>query len=502
MTESIHPAPSEPVVSPEAEAPAQEAKPQKKSRSFPHAIILLLIITLCMAILSWIIPYGTYLSVDANGIVQGMEGFDQSTAAVVYSEATYFNSGVTVNLGPWATLKYIVEGFKGASSIIFLILVAFATLHLLQKTGALDAVIAGCARLVDRKPKAAPVILVFIMYLLAAWGTTGTLSYEEIGAFIPIFLALALALGYDPIVAAAVGVMSMGFGFACGVVNPFTTGTAQSIAGVELFSGMGYRIVILVVTVGILAAYTLRYGAKVRKDPSRSITADLDYSHVRLSQESLQARMDVKKILSLASLVVMIGLMVYTLTFAGGGVDDVTALFLALAIVLTVVNWWSPSQAARLWVQGLSTAVYPAIIVGFGYGVSYVMAYGGIKDPIVHWMSALLGGANLYIGVVGMMLFQWLLNFFIPSGSGQAAVAMPLMAPIAESIGLSKQVAVLAFQFGDGFSNLLWPTSMGVVLPVLAGIPVGRYIKWLLKLFAYVIVALILFLWIGILIGY
>lgn len=492
----------------------------KVKYKFPHAIVFVLCICLLMVILSWIIPAGTYLSVDANGVVQGSEGYDASTGSPVYDNAYYYNTGIPVKVGLWAAIKYIVMGFGAAKSIVFLILVAFSTISLIESTGALDALVASSVRLAERRPASSPIIIVVIMFLLALWGGTGTLSYEEIGAFIPIFLVLCISLGYDPLVALATCVLSMGFGFASGYVNPFTTGVADSITGLAQFSGMGYRLICLVVTVGFLAFYILRYGAQIKKDPGKSITADIDYSGIKIDDTKKQTKFTLVRTLTLIALVCMIGMMVYELMFKSGTVDTVTALFLALTLIIGFIRWFVPlienaiakkevetphilSDSFRDWIKGMGSAVLPAIVVGFAYGVSYIMAYGGIKDPIIHGMANLLGKTNIYVGAVGMLIFQSLLNFLVPSGSGQAAIAMPLMAPIAKSIGLNLQSATLAFNFGDGYSNILWPTSFGVLAPVLAGIPVGRYYKWLLKFFGWVFLILIvlliisIFLWQG-----
>ncbi len=484
-----------------AETATEEKAKKKRKKTMPHALVIILAIILVVTVLTWIIPGGVYLQQDANGVWQGTEGFDESTGSKVYVQEAYYNMGKTQKIGLWAMFTYIVDGFASAQNIIFLILCAYATLYLLQKTGALDAAIASCARLVGKKPAAAPLIIAIVMFIFAFWATTGTMSYEEIVAFLPVFVALSLALGYDPMVGASMSVCAVGFGFSVGVWNPFTTGTAQSIAGIEMFSGSGYRLIVLLVTTGILVAYTLLYAARVKKDPAKSITADIDFSDQHMDDERLNSRFDTKKILSLVCLAAMIGVMAWGLATQGWYVEEITALFIVLAIALGIVNLWSPSKVAKIWVEGLGKAVLPAIACGFARSILFILAYGCIQDPIIHWASNLLATLGLYGAAVGMLLFQSLLNFLIPSGSSQAFVTMPLMAPIAEVIGMSKQVAVLAFQFGDGFSNLLWPTAGAVIVSIMAGIPIGRYYKWFLPLFAIIFVVMVAFLWIAISIG-
>ncbi len=490
---------------------------KKKKMQFPHPVIFLLLLALLMLILSWIIPAGHYMAIDANGVVQGAEGYDTATGTLIYDDAHFFQESAPARLGIWAAIQQIVNGFLAGKSVIFLILCAFSAITLIEKTGALDAMVASCVRMTERRPKMAPVMIVVIMYLMALWGGTGTLSYEEIGAFIPIFLLLCVSLGYDPIVALASCAMSMGFGFASGYANPFTTGTAHNIVGLQPLSGAGYRIIVLIVTVGFLAFYTLRYGAKVKKDPSLSITADIDFSHLRIDEERKATKFTPVRICTLIALVIMVGVMFYELMFKGQFIDCCTALFLSLMFIIMAIRWfvpliqnakagkevekvYLPSDTIRDWFDGMGQAALPAMIVGFAYGVSNIMSAGGIKDPMIHAMVGLLGKTNVYISIVLMFIFQTFLNFIIPSGSGQAGVAMPIIGPIAQGIGMNLQSATLAFNFGDGYSNLLWPTAYAVMLPTLAGIPVGRYYKWFGKLFFFTCIILIILLEISLII--
>lgn len=494
---------------------------EKKKFQFPHPIIFILILCIIMMCLSWVVPAGYYKAIDANGIVAGMEGYDEATGVMAYDDEHFISAGAPAKVGIWLAIQQIVAGFSGAKSVIFLILVAFSTISVIEKTGALDALVASCVRMAERRPKAGPIMLVIIMYLMALWGGTGTLSYEEIGAFIPIFMLLCISLGYDPMVAIATCAMSMGFGFASGYANPFTTGTAHNIVGLVPLSGAGYRLVALVVSVAFLAFYTLRYAKRIKANPSLSLTADIDYSHFKIDEERRSTGFTPVRTLTLLALVAMVGLMFYELMFKGQYIDCCTALFLALLFIIILIRWfvpmiqnakagkevekvYLPSDTMREWITGMGGAALPAIIVGFGYGVSNIMAIGGIKDPMIHGMVALLGKTNIYVSIVLMFIFQTFLNFIVPSGSGQAAISMPLIGPIAQGIGMNLQSATLAFNFGDGFSNLLWPTAYAVVIPVLAGIPVGKYYKWFMPLFlgtCVVLVALLeisLFLWQGV----
>lgn len=462
-------------------------KVKKRNRSIPHALVIMLIIIVVATILTWIIPGGTYAT-DANGNMQ--------------FGTQYFQSyGVTLKLGIWDMFKHIVNGFYSAKDIIFLVLVAYATLNLLTETGAIDAGIAACARLVKKSPKAAPIIIAAIMLIFAFWATTGTMSYEEILGFIPVFVALALTLGYDPIVGSAMSVIAVGFGFASGVWNAFTTGTAQSIVGIEIFSGSGFRIIVLLVTTATLIAYTLIYAARIKKDPKKSVTYGMDFSDLKLNDERLNTKFTLKRILSLVCLLAMIIAMAIGLAFYNWYIDEIIILFLMLAIALGVVNWWSPNKIAETWTKGICKAAGIAIIIGFARGIIYILSYGCVIYPIVNWCGIILGNFSTWAGSVGIMIFQGLINFFLPSGSAQATVTMPIMSPLSKIIGLGQQACVLAFQFGDGFTNLIWPTNAALIGSILAGVPLNKYYKWFIPLFLIVMVECAIFLGIAIAIG-
>ena len=255
----------------------------------------------------------------------------------------------------------------------------------------------------------------------------------------------------------------------------------------------------------------------VKKDPSLSITADIDFSHLRIDEERKATKFTPVRICTLIALVIMVGVMFYELMFKGQFIDCCTALFLSLMFIIMAIRWfvpliqnakagkevekvYLPSDTIRDWFDGMGQAALPAMIVGFAYGVSNIMSAGGIKDPMIHAMVGLLGKTNVYISIVLMFIFQTFLNFIIPSGSGQAGVAMPIIGPIAQGIGMNLQSATLAFNFGDGYSNLLWPTAYAVMLPTLAGIPVGRYYKWFGKLFFFTCIILIILLEISLII--
>lgn len=194
--------------------------------------------------------------------------------------------------------------------------------------------------------------------------------------------------------------------------------------------------------------------------------------------------------------------MVFGLTQLHWYINEISAVFLGITIFTGMVNGWKPNKIANTFVEGLSKGVLSALVVGIARGILVVISKGNILDTIIYSAAMLLNKMSLYASGVGMLVFQTILNFFIPSGSGQAATAMPIIIPLADLIGMKRQIAVLIFQFGDGYSNLLWPTSFVLIACAAAKIPVNKYYKWFLPLFGISLVIQIIFIFIAISIGY
>lgn len=340
------------------------------------------------------------------------------------------------------------------------------------------------------------------MALLTVWGSTGTLSYEEIIAFAPIFVAVSMALGYDAMVGVGISVIPVGIGFASATVNPFSIGVAQTIAELPMFSGIWYRVLILVVMTAFTIFYVLRYAAKVRKDPTYSIVHGVDYSDLAVDETRLNTPFTLARKLSIAALFVGVGVMAWGLISQGWYINQVAAVFLMVSVAVGIINRWSASKTASTLVEGLQGGVLSAIVVGVARGILQVVTKGNILDTIIHSCVSLLENLSLYLSGFGMLVFQTFLNLLIPSGSGQAAVSMPIMTPIADLIGMNRQIAVLIFQFGDGFSNLLWPTGFMMIVCAMVKIPLNKYYKWLLPFFGILFVLQVLFVFGAIAIGY
>lgn len=458
----------------------------KKKKEFPHVLVVLITMVFIAAILTYVIPAGQYDRI-----------INKSTGRMVIDPNSFHYIAKTP-VGPFGLLVSIEEGLIEAAGITFLIFMAFSALHVIQKTGAIDASIVLMTNKIKKNSKSSNIMIAVVMAIISAWGSTGTLSYEEIVAFIPIFITLSLALGYDSLVGIGMSFTAVGIGFASSTINPFSVGIAQGIAELPLFSGLGFRIVVLAVMTTISIIYVLRYANKIKKDPSKSYVADIDYSDFVIEGKRAETTMTPQRIATLLTLLVGVVIMGYGLIKLHWYINQVAAIFIGVTIVTGVVNKWSPNKLANVFVEGLSKGVLSALVVGFARGVLVVMTKGQIIDTIVHSFTSALSNLSLNLSGIGMLIFQTFLNLFVPSGSGQAAVSMPIMVPIADLINMNRQIACIIYQFGDGFSNMLWPTGFLLIGCAIAKIPLDKYYKWFLPFFGIQFIIQIIFIFIAI----
>lgn len=473
-----------------ADAKVRNNKKVKTKREFPHVLVLLIIMIIISTVFTYIIPAGQYERI-----------LNEATGRTVIDPDS-FSYIENTPVGLFDMLVSIEQGLIAAAPITFMIFMAFASLYVIETTGAIDASIVSMTRRIERNPKSANVMIGLIMTVISFWASTGTLSYEEILAFIPVFITLSIALGYDALVGIGMSFTSVGIGFAAATINPFTVGVAQGIAELPMFSGIGLRLVVLLVMNIVTIFYVLRYANKVKKDPSKSLISDCDFSDFKIEGDRLKTEFTTARKLTLLALVVGIAIMAFGLIKLHWYINEVAAIFFGITIVVGLINRWRFNELANRFVAGLSKGVLSALVVGFARGVLVVLNKGNIVDTIVHGATQILQQLNLYLSGVGMLIFQTILNFLIPSGSGQAAVSMPIMAPLADLIGMKRQIAVLIFQFGDGFSNLIWPTGFLLIACAIGKIPLNKYYKWFLPLFGLCFIVQICFIFFAISIGY
>ncbi len=382
-----------------------------------------------------------------------------------------------VTLPLWHFLIGVTKGLADAQDIIFLIFLVGGVIEVLRKTGAVDAALHGAVARLGHSPW----ILVLGCFVMFSLGSFTIGMGEEYVPLIPIIVTMCLAMRMDGLTAMGMVWIPYGIGWGCAGINPFGVLIAQNLAGVPLTSGWAFRLVMMLVFLAVGFHHLYRYAMKVRRDPSQSLVADVDYSH------GFEAPADISMTpVRWAILVVFMGglvLFVYGTANYGWYISELNALFLGIGLVAAFLARLSPSETSQSFIQGAAQMAAPALIVGFARAIAIVLQDGQIIDTIVHSIAGLLEGLPAEVSAIGMLIVQSLCNFFIPSGTGQAFVTMPIMSPLATLTGVPQQTAVLAFQFGDGFTNMVVPTSALVMGALALGrVPYTVWFRFMLPL--------------------
>ena len=427
-----------------------------------HAFVLLFGIIVCVAILSYIIPAGTYDRVEVDG------------RKVIVSESFQYTENNPV--GFFDIFRSIHTGMIDSSAIIFFVLIIGGAFGILTATGALDAFIAMLSQKLSNREKW--IIPVFMLF----FGAAGALMAmaEETLVYIGIIVPLAIALGFDAIVGLSMVTIGASVGFTAGVLNPFTVGVAQSIAELPPFSGIGFRIVLFIVLYIVAVLYVYRYAEKVKKDPSVGFYGYYKQEQGKESLLPINTKMETRHKWVLIIFLMNFMILVFGIIKYGWYMTEIAGLFILFGIVVGIVGKLPPNSIAESFIKGAGNLVGGALIIGFAQAILVLLNSAGLMDTLLYYFSNAIHSIPTAFTTVGMFFMQMGLNFIIPSGSGQAALTMPIMAPLSDMVGLTRQTAVLAFQLGDGISNMIFPTSGFFMAGLaLAGIPWGRWIKWI-----------------------
>lgn len=495
---------------------------EKKKREFPNTYVIIFAIIVICAVATWLVPGGVYTGQEFNA--------------------------VPANGQWWEVLSAFYHGFVKQSGIIVFILVIGAAFWLVNKSRAIDAGIFSFLGFVTKLEQNSVlarigvnnIVIVLVMLLFSLFGAIFGMSEETI-AFVVIVVPLAISMGYDSIVGVCMVYVAAHVGFAGAILNPFTIGIAQDIAGLPLFSGIEYRFFCWIVLNIITIAFVLWYAGRVKRNPQKSVMYEAD-AHWRNHIEREGGKVEYYKntaskvSFGIALVVTFVFTVIYgsschisvgassvhtpvllalifgafacfgamalrksvhfyVLTLLGFTIvyliigvlgyqwyiGEISALFLGLGILSGIAIGLSGNQIVKELMEGAKDILGAALIVGLAAGIVYILEQGRIIDTILHAMASGLGQVG-EVGSLGLMYaIQTLINVVIPSASAKAAITMPIMAPFADIIGVSRQATVMAFQFGDGFTNMITPTS-GVLIAVLgiARIPYNKWFRWIL----------------------
>lgn len=467
-----------------------EPKLGKKKFNIPHVFIILFAIIVLCTILTWIIPAGSYdYAVNEQGRNVAVAG-------------TFHRVEDSSPVGPFRMFELVYEGMVDAADIAFLVFITYASVCFIIKSGAFDGAVAVLLKIF--KGKSSLITIPIFMALIGA-GSSTIGMFEEWLPFIPVFAAVYVGMGYDALVGLAVIAFGAGIGYAGAVMNPFTVGVAQGIAEVTYMSGVGFRLICHIVMLAIASFMVIRYASKIKDDPTKSYLYGTSIEGAMTSENAADVenlKFGWQQKLVLLDLVLAIAVVVLGVIYKSWYFSQICAVFLIMAVIAAIIMHWSISEIGKVFAEGFKDATTAAIMIGIARGVKLVLVEGGIIDTVVYGLTAPLTHLPAWLSAIAMLVMQTILNFFIPSGSGQAAVSMPIMAPMADLLGLNRDVAVLAYQFGDGLSNIMWPTAFAAVVSGLAGVSLDKWWKLAFKIFGVLVVAQALLLVVAVMTGF
>lgn len=437
---------------------------KEKKFSFPHPVVMMFLIIAILAVCTHFIPAGQYDRYTDEKT--GKEVVDPTSYHEIESDPAGFMD----------VFKAIPNGMAAGSSVIFFIMLVGGAFQIITATGAIEA---GIGHMALKTRNKGSLMIPLAVCLFSIGGATFGLAEENI-VFVPIGIALARALGYDAMVGMTMVTLGAGCGFCSGALNSFTVGIAQQMAELPLFSGIWFRIIIWAVMIIITTVYISLYARKVKANPTMSYVRDLELAEKdEILQLSEVKPMTGRQKAVLLVVLAMFAVLVYGIFEYGWYITDIGALFILGGIVSGLVGGIGPTQMVKEFIAGVRGMATGAVMIGVARGILVIMEDGMIIDTVIYYLTSIVSVFPRAVSVLGMYIVQVLLDFFIPSATGQAAVTMPIMIPIADILEINRQVAVTAFQFGDGFTSYIMPTS-GTLFALLAvaKIPYGKYVKF------------------------
>lgn len=449
-------------------------------KTFLSAIIILFVLLIGAGILTQVIPMGHYQYVERDGQMS------------IVPDSFSFSEGARLPVYKWFTAPVEVLGGKEGTVVLMIILfllIIGGAIHVLNEAQVLKTLI---DRVVFRfKDKKYGLLCMVILIFMALGAFVGI--FEEIIPLVPIMISLSLALGFDVMTGLGISLLATGMGFAAAVSNPFTVGVAQKVADVPLFSGSGYRLLIFFAIYGVISLLIVRHAKKHQTIHAEGISV----SDAKLTKG---ARWFLGWMLVMAAVLIMAP---FVPLISSLNLPLIALIFLAAGLGSGFLSDFSAKKVFQSFGKGMMAMLPGVILILLATGVKHIIQTGNIMDTILYYASQKVMHASPFVSVLLIYALVFILNFFIGSGSAKAFIVMPIIAPLMDMIGVSRQLSVLAFQFGDGFSNILYPTNAVLLIGIgLAGVSYTKWLKWVIRYQVLVGLLSVLFLWIGLQIGY
>lgn len=448
-------------------------------KTFLSAVVILFLLLMVSGILTAILPMGAYEYVETDGVTTIVPNSFQFIEGERLSVLDWFLAPITV--------FFTDEGVIVISIILFLMIIGGA-IHVLNDVKVLESLIHKVVKRFKDKDHILIYVITFIFMALGAF--VGI--FEEVIPLVPMMIVLSISLGYDKMMGLGISVLSIGLGFAAAISNPFTLGVAQKLSGIPVFSGALFRVMIFAVTYVLLNMFLRNYGKRIKKAPNEKNTVK-----------------DVKS-KALNWFMVMMGLLILLIVMTPF-VPAVSSYNLPLVAMIFLLSGLGAGMLSNLKLKGTlksfskgSLNMLPAVLlIMLATGIKHIIQSGQIMDTLLYYASGWILRSHPFMALIMVYLLVLCLNFFVGSGSAKAFIVMPIIAPLMDMIGVSRQLGVLAFQFGDGFSNILYPTNAVLLIALgLAGVSYTKWFKWIIKLQVLLAVVSILFLGLGYILDY
>jgi uncharacterized ion transporter superfamily protein YfcC len=435
----------------------------------PNTFVLLFAILAMIALATWVVPGGQYDTQLVNG-----------KQLIVPTSFHYIASAPQ---GLVALMMAPIKGFVEAALIIGFVLIVGGAFAVLQQTEAIDAMIKSIVQAHTRSKLVRAMIIPLFVTMFSLGGATFGMNEEAI-PFILIFVPLALALGYDSIVGVSIPFIGSQVGFAAAFLNPFNVGIAQGIAGVPLFSGVGYRLIVWSIATALTVGFLMWYAARIKRDPTRSPTYALDQEKrsTLVVDDTPFAGMTRTHRAVLWLFLLTLLTMVFGVVRYNWFIEEIAALFLVMAIAVGLAARLSADQFVSAFIQGARDLIGTALVIALARGTLILARDAHIIDTMLFALTPLVQSSSPIFAAQKMFVIQTVINFFIHSGSGQAALTMPIMAPLADLVGVSRQTAILAFQFGELTTPIIPTSGITVGVLALARIPWTTWARWMIPL--------------------
>lgn len=460
---------------------------------FPHPMAMIFYILLLAAVMTLIVPSGSYEREEVGGrerVIPGSFSHTETEGGFSIGGAIDFLFSIIVT---------IPRGLVDAGPYLFIVFIAGGLFHVMRESNALENTVATIVRKVGTDNRG---MMIWIgTYIYGLFGVA--VGFENNIALVPVAMIVAATLGYSNVVGASMAIGGIGVGFALSPINPYTVGVSHDIAGLPLFSGAALRTLLTIAALALLALYinhwiVKRDDAGLDDAEGRGLGDLSDYKMTRTDKIIMGA---------FAFGILVIAVCSY---LAGAGmlgrswyISEIAAVFLIISMIAGFASNMSVSEYIETMVEGASKVVGGALIIGLAASISIMLEDGQIIDTIIHGLSSIAQGVPLMVLGPVMSVLQGIFNFFVPSGSGQALVTMPILIPLAEITGMSKQLMILSFQVGDGLTNLIIPTAGGTLaMLALAGVPYPKWVGIMAPFMAVLYVLCWVFLVIGHYIGY